>query len=74
MVVPGCQREHAGTQQLDDVRRVGGGEFVGFDEVPGDGDAEGDGADDRGSQVRVVGGDGLGDLRLVAGDAGAGGL
>jgi hypothetical protein len=39
--------------------------------VPGDRDAEGDGADDRGPQVRVVGGDGLGDLRLVAGDAGA---
>jgi hypothetical protein len=59
--------------QLNDVRRVGGGEFVGLDEVPGDRDAEGDGADDRGSQVRVAGGDGLGDLRLVAGDAGAGG-
>jgi hypothetical protein len=41
--------------------------------VPGDGDAEGDGADDGGPQVRVAGGDGLGDLRLVAGDAGAGG-
>jgi hypothetical protein len=61
------------TQQLDDVCRAGGGEFVGFDEVPGDGDAEGDGADDRGAQGRVGGGDGLGDLRLVAGDAGGGG-
>jgi len=69
----GCQREHAGTQQLNDVRRVGGGEFVGLDEVPGDRDAEGDGADDRGAQVRIGGGDGLGDLRLVAGDAGGGG-
>jgi hypothetical protein len=33
--------------------------------VPGDRDAEGDGADDRGPQGRIVGGDGLGDLRLV---------
>jgi hypothetical protein len=64
---------HAGTQQPDDLLRVGGGEFVGLDEVPGDRDAEGDGADDRGPQARVVGRDGLGDLRLVAGDAGAGG-
>jgi hypothetical protein len=48
------------------VRRVGGGKFVGLDEVPGDRDAEGDGADDRGPQVRVVGGDGLGDLRSAA--------
>jgi aryl-alcohol dehydrogenase-like predicted oxidoreductase len=69
----GGQRNHAGTQQLDDLLRVGAGECVGLDEVPGDRDAEGDGADDRGPQVRVVGGDGLGDLRLVAGDAGAGG-
>ena len=69
MVGAGCQREHAGAQQLNDVGRVGGGEFVGLDEVPGDRDAEGDGADDRGPQVRVVGGDGLGDLRLVAGAA-----
>lgn len=51
----------------DDLCGVGAGEFVGLDEVPGDRDAEGDGADDRGSQVRVVGRDGLGDLRLVAG-------
>jgi hypothetical protein len=75
--VTGGQRKHAGTQQPDDPRRVGGGEFVGLDEVPGDRDAEGDGADDRGSQVRVVGEDGPGDLRLVAGDSiagGAGGL
>jgi hypothetical protein len=35
--------------------------------VPGDREADGDGADDRGPQVRIVGGDGLGDLRLVAG-------
>ena len=55
------------------MRRVGGGELVGLDEVPGDSDAEGDGADDRGPQVGVAGGDGLGDLRFVAGDAGAGG-
>jgi hypothetical protein len=51
------------------VRRVGGGEFVVLDEVPGDRDTEGDRADDRCPQVRVVGRDGLGDLRLVAGDA-----
>jgi hypothetical protein len=38
-----------------------------------DRDAEGDRTDDRRPQVRVVGGDGLGDLRFVAGDAGAGG-
>jgi hypothetical protein len=62
-----CQRKHAGPQQLDDLRRVGAGELVGLDEVPGDREAEGDGADDRGPQARVVGGDGLGDLRLVAG-------
>jgi len=73
VVRTGCQRKQAGAQQPDDLRRVGGGEFVGFDEVPGDRDAEGDGADDRSPQVRVVGGDGLGDLRLVACDAGAGG-
>ena len=73
MVGPGRERKHAGTQQPDDLRRVRGSEFVGFDEVPGDRDAEGDGADDRGPQVRVVGGDGLGDLRLVADDASAGG-
>src|SRR4029077_15949128 len=73
VVGAGCQREHAGTQQLNDVRRGGGGEFVGFDEVPGDRDAEGDGADDRGPQVRVAGGDGPGDLRLVAGGGGGGG-
>jgi hypothetical protein len=41
--------------------------------VPGDRDAEGDGADDRGPQARVVGGDCLRDLLLVAGDARAGG-
>jgi len=33
--------------------------------VPGDRDAEGDGADDGRPQGRVVDGDGLGDLRLV---------
>jgi hypothetical protein len=33
--------------------------------VPGDRDAEGDGADDGGSQGSIVSGDGLGDLRLV---------
>jgi hypothetical protein len=31
--------------------------------MAGDRDAEGDRADDRRPQVRVVGGDGLGDLR-----------
>jgi hypothetical protein len=36
VVGPGRQREHAGTQKLNDVRRVGGGEFAGLDEVPGD--------------------------------------
>jgi hypothetical protein len=41
--------------------------------VPADGDAEGDGADERGPQLGVGGGDRLGDLRLVAGDANAGG-
>jgi len=39
--------------------------------MPGDRDAKGDGADDRGPQIRVVGGDGLSDLGLVAGDIGA---
>src|SRR5580704_17170233 len=68
----GGQREHAGTQQADDLRRVGGGELVGFDEVPGDNDAEGDRADDRGPQARVVGRDGLRDLRLIAGYGRAG--
>ena len=59
------QREQAGPQQGDDLSRVGGGELAGLDEVTGDRDAEGDGADQRGPQVRVRGGDGLGDLGLV---------
>jgi hypothetical protein len=43
------------------------GELVGLDEMPGDHDAEENSADDRGPQARVVGGDGLRELRLVAG-------
>ncbi|MCW2891966.1 MAG: alpha/beta hydrolase [Actinomycetia bacterium] len=41
--------------------------------MPGDHDAEDDGADDRGPQVRVAGGDGLRDLRLAYDRAGTGG-
>jgi hypothetical protein len=68
MSVHGCRK--LGRSSLMTCARVGGSEFVGLDEVPEDRDAEGNGADDRSPQVRVVGGDGLGDLRLVADDAG----
>jgi hypothetical protein len=40
----GCQRKQAGTEQADDLPWVGGGEVVGLDEMPGDGDAEDDGS------------------------------